>query len=63
MTVPKAIPFSGRREETRRQENPSSHPETSEAGVAVEQLHLLRRQRPQHLLDGEELVDLTLSRK
>lgn len=34
-----------------------------EARVVVEELHLLRREGSQDLLDGEELVDLALSRE
>lgn len=37
------------------------HPQPVEARVAVEELHLLWWKRPQHFLDGEELVNLTLS--
>lgn len=32
-----------------------------EAGVVIEELHLLWWQGSQHFLDGEELVNLTLS--
>lgn len=39
------------------------YPQAMEAWVAVEELHLLGWQRAQHLLNGEELVNLTLSRE
>ena len=40
-----------------------SYPEAVEAGVAVEELHVLGGQRAQDLLDGEQLVDLALPRE
>lgn len=39
------------------------YPQAVEAGIVIEELHLLRRQGSQHLLDGEELVNLALSRE
>lgn len=40
-----------------------SYPQAVEAGIVIEELHLLRRQGSQHLLNGEELVNLALSRE
>lgn len=39
------------------------YPQPVEAGVVIEELHLFWWQGSQHFLDGEELVDLTLSRE
>lgn len=39
------------------------YPQAMEAWVAVEELHLLGWQWAQHLLNGEELVNLTLARE
>lgn len=39
------------------------YPQPVEAGIVIEELHLLRWQGSQHFLDGEELVDLALSRE
>lgn len=54
---------TGTGDQIRLERDRQTDPQPMEAWVVVEELHLFGWQGPQDLLDGEELVKLTLARK